>query len=92
MSFAGTYIEKVGIDPLIDRHAPDPDLSFVVAIPAYNEPGLLESLHTLRKCSAPRGAVEIIVALNSGKSAPDNVITRNLLCEDEIRDFAQKRD
>ena len=90
MSFAAAYLEKVGIDPLIDRHAPDPDLSVVVAIPAYNEPGLLESLHSLRKCSAPRGAVEIIVALNSGKSAPQNVIAVNLLCEDEIRDFTLK--
>ncbi|MFC2115276.1 glycosyltransferase [Bacteroidota bacterium] len=88
MSFAGAYLEKVGLDPVIDRQTPSPDLTIVVAIPACNEPDLMKSLHALRKCSAPQGAVEIIVALNSSKSAPQEVITQNLISEDEIRSFS----
>lgn len=89
MSFAGAYLEKAGLDPLIDRQAPSPDLTVVVAIPACNEPGLLQSLHALKKCSAPRGAVEIIVVLNSSESAQKEVITQNLFSENDIRGFTR---
>jgi hypothetical protein len=89
MSFAGTYLERVSLDPQIDYQVPSPNLSFVVAIPACNEPDLIKTLHSLRNCQQPDGDVEIIIGLNSSESAGEDVIHQNLLTEKEISEFAQ---
>ncbi len=90
MSFADAYLNKVSLDPRINDYIPGPGLSLVVAIPACNEPGLLQTLHALRSCIPPAGEVEIIIALNSSELSPEEVIDRNLLSEKEIREFARE--
>ena len=87
MSFAKAYLDKVSLDPQIDCQSPSPNLSFIVAIPACNEPDLLQTLYSLNNCLQPDGDVEIIIALNSSESASDEVIRQNLLTEGEIKDF-----
>ncbi len=87
MSFAEAYLEKVSLDPGIDNQAPSPNLSMVIAIPASNEPGLMHTVHAIRKCTRPDGDVELIIALNSRENAPAEVINQNRRSEAEIRDF-----
>lgn len=89
MSFAGAYLEKVSLDPQIERQLPGPDLSLAVAIPACNEPDLLQTLTSLRNCHPPEGAVEVIVALNSSESDPESVIRQNRLTETRVLDFSR---
>ncbi|MCK4748642.1 MAG: hypothetical protein KAT15_16430, partial [Bacteroidales bacterium] len=89
MSFAGAYLEKAGLDPLIVRQTPRPELSVVVAIPVCNEPDLLQCLQSLKKCTSPVGDVEILIALNSSEAAPAEVLIQNTLSENEIREFAR---
>ena len=46
-----------------------------MAIPAYDEPGLLDSLRSLYNCRLPNGAaVEVIVLINEPEDAPEEVV------------------
>ncbi len=90
MPFAKAYLDKVSLDPhLAGRHSRS-DLSLVVAIPARDEPGVLQTLHSLRSCTPPRGAVEVIVALNSCEDDPEEVLENNRSTEREIRGFIRE--
>jgi len=91
MSFAEAYLEKVSLDPNIDRISPSSSLSLIVAIPACDEPGLLQTLDCLDKCISPGGDVEIIIALNSAESASVDVISRNRTSSKEIAEFAKQK-
>lgn len=88
MSFADAYLEKVSLDPSIDKQFPDKDLAIVVAIPACNEPGILQTLESLLSCQRPKGSVELIIIINSAESDPADVLSQNELTEKEIRTCA----
>ena len=90
MSFAGAYLERVSLDPAIERVAPNGSLGLVVAIPACNEPDLLRTLRALRACTPPEVDVEVIVALNSAASAGADVLRQNRVSAAEIADFARE--
>jgi len=92
MSFADAYLEKVSLDPSLNIQAPSKDLSMVVAIPACNEPDILETLSSLVQCRHPGGAVEIIIVLNAAKSARAEIISQNHLTEKSLLDFARTHD
>jgi hypothetical protein len=85
MSFAKAYLEKVSLDPVINSTDPSPNLFVVIAIPACNEPGLLDTLQALQDCNLPDKNCEIIVALNSSESASPDVIRQNLDSSSQIR-------
>lgn len=92
MPFADAYLEKVNFDPSLNIQAPSKDLSMVVAIPACNEPDILETLSSLVRGRRPIGAVEIIIILNAAKSARDEIISQNLLTEKNLLAFARTHD
>ena len=74
--------------PQVDAPPPD-NLSLVVALPAYDEPGLLESLQCLFECTLPEGAaVEVIVVVNEPEDAPEDVVARNLEIFEQARQWA----
>lgn len=90
MSFADAYLETVSLDPSLEIQAPGKDLSMVVAIPACNEPDILNTLISLLRCMRPSGAVEIIVSINAPASAGPDVIAQNHLTEKEVLEFARE--
>ena len=90
MTFAKAYLEKVSLDPDIKRLEPSPTLSLVVAIPACNEPGIINTLECLCNCLPPEGDVEVIVALNSAEDSNDELIRQNQQSEKEITKLAGK--
>lgn len=50
----------------------------IIVIPCYNEPALLETLASLRRCQPTQFPVEVIIVINSGELADEKVKTRNL--------------
>ncbi|KPL15874.1 MAG: hypothetical protein AMS26_06520 [Bacteroides sp. SM23_62] len=89
MSFADAYLEKVSLDPFIDKQFPGKDLAIVVAIPACNEPDILKTISSLFHCRRPGGAVEIIIIINDAESAAPDVLSQNSLTEKELLDYAR---
>jgi hypothetical protein len=89
MSFADAYLEKVSFHPSPDKPLPSKDLSFVVAIPACNEPDIGKTLSSLYNGKRPDGAVEIIILINAAESATADVLWQNSLTEKEVLAYAR---
>jgi glycosyltransferase involved in cell wall biosynthesis len=54
-----------------------------IVIPCYNEPALLQTLESVKKCSLPQSKVEVIVLINHSEIASEEIknanrITKNL--------------
>lgn len=69
MGFADQYFSKQkGLRPYI-HSIPSEHLKYVVVIPAYCEPDLIDSLNSLWKCARPAGYAEVIIVVNSSVNA-----------------------
>lgn len=72
-----TYIQKNAfLEPQI-HEPPHPELEVVVVIPCHNEPDLIASLESLKRCDPIHGAVEVITVVNSAVQHPDSVREQN---------------
>jgi len=71
------YFERFGFCAPQIKSAASPDLGLIVVIPCYNEPALLDSIEALRRCERPDRGVEVIVVINSGENASDQVRKQN---------------
>jgi glycosyltransferase involved in cell wall biosynthesis len=60
------YLSRYSFIPpqIVDR--PSPNLGITVVIPCFNEPNLIASLESLKKCDLPKSDVEVIIVINSG--------------------------
>lgn len=67
---------------------PRKDLSIIIAIPAINEPEILKPLKALSNCIPPRGAVEVVIVLNSPENAEPGVLEANRQAEKDIQNFS----
>lgn len=77
MSFADKYLKKQQVFPdYISSDVPD-NLGLVVTIPCFDEPDLVSSLKALWLCDRPNFKVEVIVIVNSGEQASDEVLSQN---------------
>lgn len=70
--FANNYLNKNGIEALIPE-TPDPDTGMIVVIPCLREPGILQTLESLKDCTLPDVSVEIIVLINHSELASEDV-------------------
>jgi glycosyltransferase involved in cell wall biosynthesis len=80
--FANNYLLNNNRVPLIS-HQPNQYCNMCIVIPCYNEPALLQTLESVKKCSLPQTQVEVIVLINHSEAAPEeikraNQITKNL--------------
>ena len=71
------YLRKHQLLPFQITAAPDPGLSLVIAIPARDEPDLVLTLESLRRCDRPAEPVEIVVGLNLSEDSPPDALTRH---------------
>lgn len=51
--------------------------NIIIVIPSFNEQGLIKTLQSLFDCTRPKCVVEIIVVINSGESADENILLEN---------------
>jgi glycosyltransferase involved in cell wall biosynthesis len=71
------YFRRFGYCPRQIAAPVPPDLGLVVVIPCFNEPGLIASLESLRRCQRPACAVEVIVVINAPADASKDVRLQN---------------
>lgn len=83
------YLSKHAFTSELIPDAPQWDLSTVVVIPAYNEPGLLQTLTDLWTCDACEGSVEVIVIINLSENSDAEVTELNEKIYKEAYAWAQ---
>lgn len=69
-----------------------PELGLVVVIPCHDEPDVLATLESLRRCTRPRAAVETLLIVNASQADDDAVRARNRASVDAARRFAARVD
>lgn len=84
------YFERFGFCRPQIAEAPDPHLGLVTVIPCFNEPDLVRSLESLRRCGATECSVEVIVVINSPEGAEPAVLEQNERSFREGTDWAEK--
>lgn len=89
MSF-NTYFSRYEVFPQRLEDSVNENLGMIVAIPCYNEPDILLTLHSLLQCDAPQCAVEIIVVVNYSEAADDNTKQFNQWTYTSLKYFAEK--
>jgi glycosyltransferase involved in cell wall biosynthesis len=75
--FANTYLLKNNRVPLI-QSVPSTQCNIRIVIPCYNEPELLKTLESLKKCSLPDAVVEVIILINHAEDAPLEIMNFNM--------------
>ncbi|UCG27251.1 MAG: glycosyltransferase family 2 protein [Bacteroidales bacterium] len=77
MSFADRYLAaQKDFYPYI-KEKPEHDLNIIVVIPCFNEPDLITTLESLRKCSKTVQSCEIIVVFNAAEGSPARILEQN---------------
>jgi hypothetical protein len=72
-----SYFERFGFCGR-QIQAPVPaGLSLSVVIPCFNEPNLITTLESLRRCDPPKSVFEIIAVVNAPAGAPPSVLAQN---------------
>ncbi len=69
------YLKRAGKSGIFVHQDPPRDLSMVIVIPAYAEPGLTGTLESLKACEQPpRLHTEVVVVFNRPADAPDELV------------------
>ena len=77
MKFADEYLQKHAIRDTFINKTPDPDLKYVIAIPAYKESRLTTCLDSLFLCEQTQATAEVIVLINQAENANESVSSIN---------------
>lgn len=90
--FANRYISQNISYPEFIESRPNAKLGIIVVIPCYREPNILQTLQSLKECTAPSCTVDVIVVIN--RSAVDNeeVIQINDDTYFRIREWKEEND
>ena len=81
--FAQKYLSKQGKQPIISE-PPKAGTKIVVVIPCYNEPDILQTLHSLASNQIPGFQVEVIVVVNHSENEADFVKQINFKTKKEL--------
>ena len=87
--FANNYLLKNNRIPLIESE-PNPQCNIRIVIPCYNEPELLQTLESLKKCSLPDAVVEVIILINHAEDAPLEIKNFNMATKTEADRWIQE--
>lgn len=69
---------------------PSPNLGMSVVIPTHDEPQLLLSLMSLRKCTLPKCDVEVIVVINDSEKSSEVIKAHNQSTYEQVLKWAEK--
>lgn len=78
MGFADGYLNKQASTNRLIHTDPDPDLKIIIAVPCYNESGLLRSLDSLFLCDAVGIKTEVIILVNASESSSETIHSQNI--------------
>ena len=69
---------------------PDPNLGMVIVIPCFFEFELIQTLDSLRQCTAPAVSVELIIVINASQNTPSHILHQNVQTSIEVENWIQK--
>ena len=89
MGFADGYLQKHAAKQRLIPDDPDPDLNIIVAIPCYNESGLLRSLDSLFRCDTEELQrkdikTEVLIFINAAEDSSDDIFQQNINTYDQV--------
>ena len=84
------YLQQRVLYPPFIKKKPSLNLGIVVVIPAYNEPYLLLSLMSLKRCHLPKSDVEVIVVINDSELSPIDIKQKNIALLEQATLWSQK--
>lgn len=84
-----SYLERQKPEYLHTTVLPETAACMVVVIPCYNEPRLLDTLHSLRAAGRPDTSVLVIIVINAGVIAGKDVVRQNRDSYEAVRLFAE---
>ena len=71
------YLERYAHSKRLIYSKPHKDVGIIVTIPVYAEEQLIRSLESIKSCTLPHCAVEVIVLINEGETAPGDISDAN---------------
>jgi len=83
------YLSKHSFTAQLIAEPPSDNLALVVVIPCYNEPNLIASLQSLKKCELPSSDVEVIVLINSAENESGEVLEQNRESFHQAKEWAE---
>lgn len=84
------YLQQRTLFPPQIQSRPSLNLGLVVVIPAHDEPFLLLSLMSLKKCDLPECDVEVIIVVNESEKASEAIKERNRQMAEQASAWTQK--
>ncbi len=89
MNFAGKYLLKQNFSPAVNN-TPEQNCGIIIVIPCFNEPDIINTLDSLRKCYKTKCAVETIVVINHAEDSEKHAKKQNELTAIEISNWKEK--
>ncbi len=78
------YLKRFRVAPRYLREVPKRETCLIIAIPAFKEPNILGTLHSLAACKPPSGKVEVIITVNAPENSDEEILAINSTCIDQI--------
>ncbi|MDT8400258.1 MAG: hypothetical protein RQ743_01070 [Bacteroidales bacterium] len=92
MSLISDYLANKTLSDELFADIPAKNTGIIVIIPAFNEPGIIFTLESLRKCKRPPCRVELIVLVNAPQLADKGQIEQNKITCKELSDREKDND
>ncbi|PLX10631.1 MAG: hypothetical protein C0597_16460, partial [Marinilabiliales bacterium] len=92
MGFADSYLEKQKNFQVKIHDKPQLDLKFVVVIPCFNEPGLINTLDSIKDCKRIRSSIEVIILINSAEDTSEQIVSQNTKTYTEAKNWIHKNE
>ncbi|MDR2916373.1 MAG: hypothetical protein LBV74_16355 [Tannerella sp.] len=89
MNFAAHYFTRYKSLPPFFREKPDEGLEIIVIIPCLDDEFIFHTLDSLERTDTVPVGIEVIVNVNSGEKTPPEVVERNRLIFDGLKQKAE---
>lgn len=86
-SVLNNYLNRQNNSDALINEDPNKDLKIIVIIPAYNEPDILETLASIKKCKKPNFPTEVIILINHTYETPEYIKEQNVQTLIEVNNW-----
>ncbi|HDZ40494.1 MAG TPA: glycosyltransferase family 2 protein [Bacteroidetes bacterium] len=90
MDLIPDYLANKTLSDELFADTPERDTGIIVIIPAFDEPGIISALESLRQCKRPPCKVELIVLVNAPGQADKAQIEQNKITCSELSDWGRR--
>ncbi len=89
MSFADTYLSKQKNYKVIYNNSSH-DERFIIVIPCYNEPFILNTLQSIYNCNQSKSKFKVLIVINSSEDSSKKIKVQNIKSIKNITDWYKK--